>query len=302
MEVHENSTRVKAPDTIRPIVQACLQKTNESSSSNPLGREGPDGKNKGCKLIKCKTYLQVGTFNARTLKNNQKRMELANNINKCKLNILGIVDHKIVHDDDPTKIENLQRCTLITTSAWRNTNGAAAGGVGILVDSHSEKSLAEIKPINNRIMVAVFNGNPNTTVVVNYAPVERSEEAEEHYKMLSNVINSIPKRHVIIECGDFNAHLGRDNFKYAFHEKTNSNGSLLLEHATESDLHITNTLFKKKKSRQWTFISDMNGAKSQIDYILVNKKWKNSVHNTEAYNSFSKRHILLLVVWEVTIA
>ena len=92
---------------------------------------------------------------------------------------------------------------------------------------------------------------------------------------------------MIIECGDFNAHLGRDNFKYAFHEKTNSNGNLLLEHATESDLHITNTLFKKKKSRQWTFLSDMNGAKSQIDYILVNKKWKNSVHNTEAYNSFS---------------
>ena len=37
----------------------------------------------------------------------------------------------------------------------------------------------------------------------------------------------------------------------------------------------------------WTYISDMNGRKSQIDCILVNKKWKNYVHNNEAYNGLS---------------
>ena len=31
----------------------------------------------------------------------------------------------------------------------------------------------------------------------------------------------------------------------------------------------------------------MTGAKSQIDYILINKKWKNSVQNVEAYSSFA---------------
>ena len=34
-------------------------------------------------------------------------------------------------------------------------------------------------------------------------------------------------------------------------------------------------------------MSDMNGCKTQIDFILVNRKWRNSVHNVEAYNSFS---------------
>ena len=34
----------------------------------------------------------------------------------------------------------------------------------------------------------------------------------------------------------------------------------------------------------WTYISEMSGTKTQVDYILVNKKWKNSVHNCEAYN------------------
>ena len=65
------------------------------------------------------------------------------------------------------------------------------------------------------------------------------------------------------------------------------NGQLLLDHATECNLHITNTLFKKKNRKQQKFISDMNGCKSQINYILINKRWKNFVHNVEAYNSFS---------------
>ena len=31
----------------------------------------------------------------------------------------------------------------------------------------------------------------------------------------------------------------------------------------------------------------MSCTKTQVDYILVNKKWKNSVHNCEAYNTMS---------------
>ena len=76
--------------------------------------------------------------------------------------------------------------------------------VGLLINRNAEQALAEIKPINERIVVAVFNGNPNTTIVVNYAPIEGIKEAEEQYKNLTNLINSIPKYHMVIECGDFN--------------------------------------------------------------------------------------------------
>ena len=43
----------------------------------------------------------------------------------------------------------------------------------------------------------------------------------------------------------------------------------------------------KPNGKLWTYISDMNGLKSQIDYILINKKWRKSVKNVEAYSSFS---------------
>ena len=92
---------------------------------------------------------------------------------------------------------------------------------------------------------------------------------------------------MILECGDFNAHPGEEVSKFSFHKRTNENGSRLLEHVNECKLRITNSMFQKRKGKQWTYISDMNGNKTLIDYILINRKWKNSVHNTEAYNTFS---------------
>ena len=58
--------------------------------------------------------------------------------------------------------------------------------------------------------MANFNSNPKTTIIINYSPVEFSEDAEEHFENLTNVVNSIPKHNMVIECGDFNAHLSKE--------------------------------------------------------------------------------------------
>ena len=263
-------------------------RTNEGASSKPKVRETSEySKDKGIKLLSCKNYIQIATLNVRTIRTPDKLLELANNFNNCNLNILGIIDHKIVHEDDPVLIQQLDNCTLITSSAWRNSNGATSGGVGLLVSKKVEQALSDVRPINNRILMAIFNGNPNTTIVINYAPTEGSERAEDHYETLTNAVDGTPNHHMVIECGDYNAHLGKESAPYTYHETTNQNGKLLLDHATECNLHITNTAFKKRKGKLWTYISDMNNRKSQIDYILVNRQWKNSIHNCEAYNSFS---------------
>ena len=49
----------------------------------------------------------------------------------------------------------------------------------------------------------------------------------------------------------------------------------------------TNTHFQKRKGKLWTFLSDTGGINTQVDYIMIRKKWMNSVKNSEAYNSFS---------------
>ena len=199
---------------------------------------------------------------------------------------LGIIDHKIVHEEN-VMIQKLDRCTLITTSAWRNNCNAAVGGVGILVSNQVENLIAEIKPHTDRILQVNITGNPMMSLLINYAPVNGKSDAEEHYERLSDITNNIPKHNIIISLGDFNAHLGHEKAKHTYHASTNKNGNLLHDYALECGLYITNVMFKKRNGKLWTYLSDMSGSKSQVDYILVNRKWKNSVKDVEAYSSFS---------------
>ena len=53
------------------------------------------------------------------------------NFNGCNLNILGITDLKIVHKK--IRIQKCDKCTLIITTAWRNSNGDGSGDVDLMV-------------------------------------------------------------------------------------------------------------------------------------------------------------------------
>ena len=156
-----------------------------------------------------------------------------------------------------------------------------------MIDKSIESALSAVKPVSKRILIAEFNGNPGTTIIVHYAPVEGSEESDEHYDTLCSVTQEVPKHHLLLVLGDYNAHLGKEVGKYTYHDRTNSNGKRLLDMSQEAGLVITNIHKQKKSGKLWTYISDMSGTKSQVDFILVNRKWKNSVKNCEAYNTFS---------------
>jgi exonuclease III len=285
MKKYTYSSRVKAPTTV-PVDSTSSNRTHDDTPPNPSGRDVSDRRSKPNKFLSCKQLTQIATLNVRTLRKENKRLELAANFNSCNLDILEINDHKIVHED-PVRFQKLDKCTLVTTSAWRSANNASSGGVGFLFSDRIMKVLSDIKPINNRILQVNISGNPCTSIVVNYAPVEGDDAAEEHFQKLSDIVNGIPKHNLVIELGDFNAHLGEEHARYTYHQSTNTNGKFLLEHALECDMLINNTRFEKKKGKLWTLISDLSGRKSRIDYILVNKKWKNSVKNVEPYNSFS---------------
>ena len=116
--------------------------------------------------------------------------------------------------------------------------------------------------------------------------VEGDDEAEQYYNQLSSAVKQVPK-HILIVLGDFNAQLDKNLAKYSYHETSNANGKLVNNFIQESKLFVTNAYFQKKTAKLWTYISDMSSRKTQVDYIMVNKKWKNSVHNCQSYNTFS---------------
>ena len=214
------------------------------------------------------------------------RAELVHNFTEQKIEVLGIQEHCIIHDD-PVKHENIQGKTLVTSSAWRNDAGAATGGVGVLLNSHATKCVTDVRNHTERILVINFSGNPAATVISTYSPTNAApeDEVQQYYDNLCRAVESVPAHNVLIITGDFNARLGKEHVNFPFHEETNRNGEYLADFIQEKGLISANTKFQKNKSRQWTYMSPQ-GLKYQLDYIPVRKKWQNSITDAWAYNSF----------------
>ncbi|XP_068704110.1 craniofacial development protein 2-like [Montipora foliosa] len=110
--------------------------------------------------------------------------------------------------------------------------------------------------------MAEFDGNPKRTVIAVYPPTNCADEveAEGFYDDLSNTLQDVPAQNFLACIGDFNARLRPDEVPFTYHDK--------------------------RPGKLWTF-TGRTGSLQQFDYILVHRKWRNSVQNVEAYNTFS---------------
>ena len=103
---------------------------------------------------------------------------------------------------------------------------------------------------------------------------------------MSYLVCSIPKHNVLIIGGDMNAQIRKNrNHKYNLHNVSNRNGQHLTDFTIENRLTCLNTNFQKREGKLWTHMY-ANNTKAEIDYVFINKKWKNSAINCEAYSSY----------------
>ena len=117
----------------------------------------------------------------------------------------------------------------------------------ILINSLAEGNLSETQPITSQILKATFSGNPALTVIIHYASVEGISDMEEHYEHYDSIaVNKIPKHDVLTER---DIQHGKEDANHTYHDNTSSNGKFMLEHATECNLCITNTSFKKRMGK-----------------------------------------------------
>ena len=169
----------------------------------------------------------------------------------------------------------------------KNSVNASVGGVGILIGPRALKSFNSIERIQPRMMVATFNGNPRATIIACYSPTNVSEETELvafYDELASETKRSIPKHNVLVIGRDMNAQIGKNGSnKYSLYNMSNRNG--LTDFMIENRLTCLNTNFQKREGKLWTY-TYANNNKAQIDYVFINKKWKNSAMNCAAYSSF----------------
>ncbi|KAJ8404089.1 hypothetical protein AAFF_G00344390 [Aldrovandia affinis] len=120
-----------------------------------------------------------------------------------------------------------------------------------------------------RILLANFDGDPVTTVMVVYSPttVALVEDMEKFYEDLRTAIRDVLTHNFLAILGDFNARLGPENARFTYHDATNRNGEHLATLLAEHELLAANTLFQKRMGKRWTFQDRATGMLHQLDYI-----------------------------------
>ena len=110
-------------------------------------------------------------------------------------------------------------------------------------------------------MISVcFQGKPfNITVIQVFALTSNTEEAEQFYEDLQDLLELTPKKDVLFIIGGWNAKVGSQETpgvtgKFGFGVQ-NEAGQRLIEFCPENTLVIANTLFQQHKRRvyTWTF-------------------------------------------------
>jgi exonuclease III len=256
-------------------------------ASNPHGRAAPDRGGLGSKLVKCGKPVIFSTFNTRTLNKSGRFEELVNCAKSNNIDVICIQEHRYFHPDDELKYRRHLGYELITCSASKNKQNATVGGVGLLLSPKACSNMIQVEKISSRIIIAEFNSNPVTTIVGCYSPHNASpeEEVDKFYQDLLSLGDSIPAHNLLLICGDFNAKIGSKDGLYTFSSDTNRNGDKLIDLMSELGLVATNTRFMNPRNKLWTF-QYPSGSRAQLDYILIRKKWINSVRNSRAYSSF----------------
>ena len=155
------------------------------------------------------------------------------------------------------------------------------------------------KAVSSRVLAAEFMTQVGPiTVVVAYAPTERSstEEKDNFYADLDGVMCRI--NGLVIVMGDFNATVGQEvdrvvgPFGLAGH--TSDNGHRLVDFATVHNLCLSNTYFEHKRIHQTSWYPPDPSTKPSLkDYVLVKRRLHSSVLDTRVYRGGD----IVIIVW-----
>uniref|UniRef100_A0A8D8YBA7 Craniofacial development protein 2 n=3 Tax=Cacopsylla melanoneura TaxID=428564 RepID=A0A8D8YBA7_9HEMI len=286
------------------MLEAMFTLNSSSGVSSPIGSPGGAGVS-NYDVNFCQQHTRIGTWNVRTMAQAGKIETAIKEMERLNLKVLGVSemrwpgasycdigDHRIYYSGVPSKYEH---------------------GVGIIIHKLVAQNVSNFVPVNERLMLVQVNANPvNVNIIQVYAPTSDYSETEidNFYAQVNKVVQSIPKKEVRIILGDFNAKIGKGRSgnhvgPHGLGER-NDNGDKLCTFAGENDLIIMNTFFELPPRRLYTWTSPQNGKdgkliRNQIDYIMVNKRYRNGCTAMKTYPGadIQSTHVPLLGTFKI---
>ena len=104
---------------------------------------------------------------------------------------------------------------------------------------------------------------------------------------------------MLLVIGDLNARVGNDNTDRESNMGThgcgimNDNGQHLCKFCEENKLVIGGNIFHHKESHKKTWTSPVGATTSQIDHVLVNKKWRSLLQDVRTRGDLVSDHNLV---------
>ncbi|XP_072046974.1 craniofacial development protein 2-like [Amphiura filiformis] len=258
--------------------------SNDAPTSKPNGSVGVDGSvDREARRNLWKTTLKIGTWNVRTM-NHGKLDIVTRELDRNDVNLIGISEMRWTGKGHFTTPGN-----HVVYYSGKDTR--REHGVAFIANPDIARCVLGYNPINERIITIRIQGTPmNISVIQAYAPTSASneEEIKTFYDDLQMAIDSINKRDIMIITGDFNAKVGgQSTNKNVMGNcglgEQNERGEMLIDFCQENHLIILNTFFMQHPRRLYTWTSPDHSTRNQIDYILVQKRWRSSFMSAKTY-------------------
>ncbi|KAL0832165.1 hypothetical protein ABMA28_001622 [Loxostege sticticalis] len=213
--------------------------------------------------------LALATYNAQTLRTDEKLVELEEELSRLRWDIVGLCEVRREGED-----------TMILKSGnllyFREGDQLSQGGVGFIVHKSLINNVVQIESVSSRVayLILRITNRYSLKVIQVYAPTSKysDEDVETMYEDITRAIHT-SRTHFIVVMGDFNAKLGKrsDNElkmgQFGYGER-NARGQLLAGFMEKEGLFMMNSFFRKPKQRKWTWLHPNGVTKNEIDFIL----------------------------------
>ena len=162
--------------------------------------------------------------------------------------------------------------------------------VAFIVRGKVSASVVHYQTVSDRILGIRLKAHPVDMVLVQvYAPTSEAteEEMEVFYDDVAQLVKEQKKSaDCLIIMGDLNGKVGagkEDDIIGPYGIGTrNRNGQLLVDCSRRHNLMDANTWFQAKANALHTWTSPDGRTKNQIDYVLVDKRYRNGIQNCKA--------------------
>ena len=228
--------------------------------------------------------MRIGTWNVRTLNREGLPELLADQLQLLNIDLLGI--NEMRHTGTGT-FDASTRDGKQYRYFYSGHDQHHVAGVGFAIGPRLTNFIQDFRPVSPRIATISIEGTVHVTCVAISAPTNEDNDnnKDDFYNALEDVLEKVPKQHMLLVMGDFNAECGsnRKGWKKElgnFGSGTlNDNGTRLLSLASRFRLGICNTWFQHKPQQQMTWRSNDGKTVKMLDYILISRRFGTSIHD-----------------------